>query len=58
MDKTLCNKSVTNVDIFNFLWCHIFSLCKFEYVFFPVDNLEGASLKYDNEYIVMFAIDE
>ena len=42
------------IDMLNFLRSNIFSLLQFEYVFLPVDNLEGIELWHDLNHIAWF----
>lgn len=44
VDKHLSDRFTPQVDVFNLLGCYVLSLCQFEYVLFPVNNLQGTIL--------------
>ena len=45
MDEHLSDSGAPDVCILNLLWCHVFTLCQFEYVLLSVDDFQGALLK-------------
>lgn len=44
MDIDLGNRITTDIDILYLLWCNIFSLSKFKYMLFPVNNFKSPIL--------------
>lgn len=44
MDIDLCHRLTPDVDILNLLWCNVFPLSKFKYVFFPIDDFKRSLL--------------
>lgn len=44
VDKHLSDRLTPHVDVLDLLRCYVFSLCQFEYVLFPVDDLQGTVL--------------
>lgn len=44
MDVDLSNRVTADINILYLLWCNIFSLSKFEYVLFPINNFKGPIL--------------
>ena len=44
MDIDLCHRLTPDVDILNLLWCNVFSLSKFKYVLFQIDDFKRSLL--------------
>lgn len=44
MDIDLGNRVAADVDILYLLWCNIFSLSKFKYMLFPINNFKSPIL--------------
>lgn len=44
MDVDLSNRVTADINILYLLWCNIFSLSKFKYVLFPINNFKGPIL--------------
>jgi len=44
MDVDLGNRVAADVDILNLLWCNIFSLSKFKYMLFPINDFKSPIL--------------
>lgn len=44
MDIDLGNRVAADVDILYLLWCNVFSLSKFKYMLFPINNFKSPVL--------------
>lgn len=45
MYKDLGYSNTSDIDIFYLLWSNVFSLCKFKYIFLPINDLQRSILE-------------